>query len=330
MNIYNDYLDTIKKAMQTDQLFESYSKKERKSLVKGSSNYRAFSAAENKILPSLQDFGSIRVPENKLNQTLGLHPHFAHLKGTEETEDAAIVSMFIDIKGSTNLFKKYSNPTIVIIQNTIQRAAIHTCLIFGGYIHRLQGDGVFVYFGGKDVDLKTASENALKAASIFTYFVKNDLKNLFSEQGIDRIFTRIGIDLGYDEDVTWAMAGTGEISEVTTFSLHTSLASKMQGSAESNGIVIGDYMVEESKISTDYHDTVAKRTKNPSDRYIFENQKDNFRYTQHDFHWEKYLKTLDFVLTDPFTGSVSIKSKTVGIPAYLKSVAESSKPYFNL
>lgn len=329
MNIYNDYLNTIQQAIQTDMLFENYSKKERKSLVKNSANYRTLSTSENRILPSLRDFGSIQIPESKLNQTLGLHPDFAHLKGTDDTEDAAIVSMFIDIKGSTNLFRKYSNPTIVVIQNTIQRAAIHTCLIFGGYIHRLQGDGVFVYFGGKDVQLKTASENALKAAAIFTYFVKHDLKELFSSKGIDGIFTRIGIDLGYDEDVTWAMAGTGEISEITTFSLHTSLASKMQGYAESNGIVIGDYMVNESKILSDYYSAVSIRTKNNSDRYIFEIPSEPFRYTQYDFHWEKYLKTLDFIITDPYTGSVSIKSKVANNPAYLKPIASNSKPYFN-
>lgn len=328
MDIYKDYLKTIKEAIQTDKLYESFSKKERKSLVKNSPTYKAFSATENKILPSLQDLTN-QVSERQLTQPLGLHPDFAHLKGTENTEDSAIVSMFIDIKGSTNFFKKYANPTIVVIQNTIQRAAIHTCLIFGGYIHRLQGDGVFVYFGGKNIDLETASESALKAAAVFTYFVKNDLKELFSEQGIDRIFTRIGIDLGYDEDVTWAMAGAGEISEVTTFSLHTSLASKMQGYAASNGVVIGDNMIVESKIAKDFYSTVANRTKNNNDRYIFQISEDNFWYTQYDFNWEKYLKTLDFIMTDPDTGKLSLKTKNIGSPALLKPIAEINKPYYN-
>lgn len=322
MNIYNDYLTTIKNAIRTDMLYKGYSKKERKNLVKNSSIYKSFSTTENRILPSLQELTN-QVPESKLDQPLGLHPDFAHLKGTENMEESAIVSMFIDIKGSTHFFKKYANPTIVIIQNTIQRAAIHTCLIFGGYIHRLQGDGAFVYFGGKDVNLQSASKNALKAAAVFTYFMKNDLKDLFSEQGIDRIFTRIGIDLGYDEDVTWAMAGAGEISEVTTFSLHTSLASKMQQYAQSNGVVVGDNVINESKIGEDFYNTVV------SDRYIFEAPDDNFRYTQYDFKWEKYLKTLDFVITDPLSGKLSLKAKNTSNPASLKPIAEINKPYYN-
>ena len=83
------------------------------------------------------------------NQQLGLHPDFEHLKGTDIIEEHYIVSSFIDIKGSTNLFKKFDKQTVFLITNTILKAGIHTMLIFGGYVHRLQGDGLFVYFGDK-------------------------------------------------------------------------------------------------------------------------------------------------------------------------------------
>ncbi|MEB0276871.1 hypothetical protein QN376_19995, partial [Cryobacterium sp. 5B3] len=69
-------------------------------------------------------------------------------------------------------------------------------MIFDGYIQRLHGDGMFVYFGGKNQDRAESAKRCLTAASLFTYFVKNDLKDLFSEQGIETIFTRIGIDYG--------------------------------------------------------------------------------------------------------------------------------------
>jgi hypothetical protein len=54
----------------------------------------------------------------------------------------------------------------------------------GGHIQRLQGDGVFAYFGGKTVDKNRAVELAVTACSMFTYFVKNDLKDVFLEDGI--------------------------------------------------------------------------------------------------------------------------------------------------
>ena len=158
MNIYNDYIDTIKAAISADR--KSRSSIENLSAFDGSFeksfSYRDFynKVAEKRLLPSLEDFAKEVGLQPNFEQRLGLHPDFAHLKHTENIENHYIISVFIDIQGSTNLFAKYDPETILIITNTIQRAAIHTCLIFGGYIHRLQGDGLFVYFGGKGIDGK--------------------------------------------------------------------------------------------------------------------------------------------------------------------------------
>jgi adenylate cyclase len=287
---------------------------------------------EKTLLPSLDEFSREVGLQPNFNQQLGLHPDFAHLKDSEETENHYIASVFIDIKGSTNLFRKYDPETVLIITNTIQRAAIHTCLIFGGYVHRLQGDGLFVYFGGKQISLATAVLRALQGTSIFSYFVKHDLKNLFHEQGIENIYTRIGIDLGFDKDVIWSKAGLGEICEVTTCSLHTSLASKMQSSAESNGVVVGDNV--KIQVDTDFQELfrpVNYRTGNENDRYVFRIPDEGFNYTQYDFHWMKFLKAQDFIATD-LQGNLSLKRKhQVSYPhrsvENLAPIAVKSKPY---
>ena len=176
-------------------------------------------------------------------------------------------------------------------------------------------------------------QSALQSTSVFTYFVKNDLKNLFSEQGIDKISTRIGIDLGYDRDVIWAMAGIGEISEVTTCSLHTSLASKMQSSAESNGIVIGDN-VKYNTLSKfqDLILPVCQRTRDENDRYIFRIPNDKFYYTQYDFNWLSFLKRQDFIATD-MQGNIWLKRKEISNQnrkiENLAPIASLNKPYLN-
>lgn len=333
MNIYKDYLDTIKLAMSADR-------KSGVSDIDGrfgkSFSYRNFldKVPETTLLPSLDDFAKEVGLRPNFNQQLGLHPDFAHLKESEEIENHYIASIFIDIKGSTNLFRKYNPETVLIITNTIQRAAIHTCLIFGGYVHRLQGDGLFVYFGGKQIDITTAVLKALQGTSVFSYFVKHDLKNLFNEQGIENIYTRIGIDLGFDKDVIWSKAGLGEISEVTTCSLHTSLASKMQASAESNGIVVGDNV--KSQADMNFHDlfkSVSHRTGNENDRYIFRIPDEDFSYTQYDFHWMKFLKQQDFIATD-LEGNLSLKRKQSVNYQHrsienLAPIAVKNKPYFN-
>lgn len=336
MHIFDDYLKPIREAMATDpksgNLHENRSFSER-GFQKGF-DFQTLNkqVPEKRLLPSLADFAREVGLTPNFEQRLGLHPDFSHLKHSESLEDHYIVSMFVDIKGSTNLFKKYTARTVWIITNTIQRAAIHTCLIFGGYVHRLQGDGLFVYFGGKSMAPELAVKRALQFSSVLTYFVKEDLKNLFIEQGIENIYTRIGIDLGYDRDVVWGMAGIGEISEVTTCSLHTSLASKMQGSAVSNGIVVGDYVKKETPLLNEYYSPVCARTGSENDRYIFRIPDEGFYYTQYDFNWLKFLKKQDFIATD-LSGNLQLKNKAAVFAnrntANLAPIAVASKPYYN-
>lgn len=337
MKIYDDYLSTIKTAISADNKYRSkftaFSANDRS--IKKTFSYANLneSVPQKRLLPSLNALSNELGLVPNFDQQLGLHPDFAYLKGTDKTENHYIVSLFIDIKGSTNLFSKYEPKTVLIINTTIQRAAIHTCLIFGGYVHRLQGDGLMVYYGGKGKDKSNATIRALQSASVFTYFVKYDLKKLFLEQGIDKIFTRIGIDLGEDKDVLWSMAGIGEISEVTTCSLHTSLASKMQACADNNGIVIGDNV--KNNIGWQIQNLVqpvSKRTGKESDRYIFQIPDENFNYTQYDLDWLNFLKKQDFILTN-LDGEISLKRKT-NIPSdrnieNLKPLAVLNKPYLN-
>jgi adenylate cyclase len=336
MHIFDDYLKPISAAIAADpksgKLYENLSYSER-NLQKGM-DFKVFNqqVPEKRLLPNLADFARELGLTPNFDQALGLHPDFAYLNHSESLENHYIVSMFVDIKGSTNLFKKYTPSTVWIITNTIQRAAIHTCLIFGGYIHRLQGDGLFVYFGGKNMTPDLAVKRALQFSSLFTYFVKEDLKNLFIEQGIENIYTRIGIDLGYDRDVIWGMAGIGEISEVTTCSLHTSLASKMQSSAVSNGIVIGDHVKNESTALVEFYTPVCHRTKNENDRYIFQIPEERFNYTQYDFNWLAFLKRQEFIATD-LSGQLQLKQKAAVIPnrniINLARIAATSKPFYD-
>jgi adenylate cyclase len=333
MNIYEDYLQPIRKAIAADGQTRTYSEFAGGN-VRNKINLRALNEAmpEKRLLPSLEQFADAVGLKPDFTQKLGSHPDFAHLKHTEDTEEHYIVSMFVDVRRSTQLYGRYEPATVFVINNAIQRAAIHTALIFGGYVHRLQGDGLFAYFGGKNMPIKDAVNRALQFASVYSYFVKHDLKEVFEQQGIEQIYTRIGVDLGYDEDVVWAMAGIGEISEVTTFSLHTNLASKMQANAVSNGIVIGDHIKKEAALLQEFFTPVCLRTGKETDRYIFEIPKKGFRYTQHDFDWLKFLKKQDYIATD-FSGNIQLKRKQA--PAVyansnnLAPIAVKSKPYYD-
>ena len=304
--IYNSYADRIKNIVA-----ESRQKKQKEATWGNLTDLKAVANLKKQRLHDQRSFSSqphlhenaqplsVILNNNVIEDAkIGLHPDFKNLKGTDETVRHYIVSVFIDIQGSTNLFKEYELEDVFRITNTIQSAAIHTCLAIGGHIQRLQGDGVFAYFGGKTIEKKRAVEMAVTACSMITYFVKNDLKNIFLEDGIEDIKTRIGIDFGDDNSVMWANFGLMDVSELTTLSLHTSLASKMQAYAKPNGIVVGQFAKDLLQLDEDLFDLVRNSKGEIEKRYIFENEKKNFRYTQYAFDWYKYLKSLPFVESD--------------------------------
>lgn len=248
------------------------------------------SVSTGKNLLTLEGIAS---PYSAETGQLGIHRDFAHLLGTEQKEYHYIVNVFMDMKGSTQLNDVYDNETLMYITNTVQRAAIHVCLWSGGHIQRLMGDAVFVYFGGKNVSKTEATRQALSATSLFTYFIKNDIAAIFEEDGVENISTRTGIDFGDDKETLWGTFGSGNIIELTTQSMHTSIACHCQSNAPKNGIVVGDNIVERAGLEPGLFTTLRK----PDGRfdYVYEGRRKGIYYKQHSFDWLKYLKSLPFI-----------------------------------
>ena len=145
----------------------------------------------------------------------------------------------------------------------------------------------------------------------------------------EKVYTRIGIDYGDDNDTLWSMAGQGNVSEITTTGLHTSLAAKMQANAQSNGIVVGDHIVEMS--SSNYFKPCCNRNNvtNPPKRYIFQNEKKGFRYTQYDFNWNQYLRESEQIVLDSTSNRYQLKLKNPNQSStHLLATASMNKPYF--
>ena len=165
------------------------------------------------------------------------------MKGTQESENHWIITGFVDVCKSTQLFNRFTKATVALITEGIVKASIFAVNLCGGYVHRIQGDGLMVYFGGKNIDKLDAIKDALKAFSLISFFVKNDLKDYFEENGIKEVHTRAALDIGFDNQVHWHYSGIGEAGEVTTCSLYTSLVPKMQSNAKINGVVVGQQTV---------------------------------------------------------------------------------------
>lgn len=328
MKIFQPYKNIIASALNNDSsgiLSKSFNESEQSIKMFSVKDYETYKTKLSK--PDDLEIMAHHMGVNTFSdQKVGQHPDFIHLKGTKEKEYHNIVSVFIDVKGSTNLYKKYDNETIFIITDTIQLLGITLCKIFGGFVHRLQGDGLFVYFGGKGVNKKSAIIQALTATSFFNSFLENDLKHLFEMHNIENIRTRIGIDFGDDSDVLWAMAGIEETSEVTTVSLHTSLAPKMQQYAENNGTVIGKNVVDFGQLEKILYSPIEER------RYIYQDPSKGLNYGQYKFEWLKFLKQLNYIVTSNIDGSIEIKPTSPNYldglsSAAIKPIAELNRPW---
>lgn len=227
------------------------------------------------------------------NVTIGNHPDFQFL-GENQTNKHHCVSMFVDIKGSTQLQLKYTLEEVRLIKDTLLTLCINIVTHFGGHVHRLQGDAVFVQFVRKDKNPNDSIINALNAASVLCQAVSEDLSSAFESYGLDPIKIRVGIDYGPDDKVMWSHYGIDNCNELTTTSIHTDLAAKLQHKAPNNSIRIGKNIVDAIEMRNDYISTptVIRNGMSVEDRYILQSAKLNYR--QFNFNWKKYLKSFSF------------------------------------
>ena len=114
----------------------------------------------------------------------------------------------------------------------------------------------------------------------------------------------------------WSHYGIANCNELTTTSLHTDLAAKLQNKASVNSIRIGKNLVDAIEMNEDYISipTVKKNGQPVEDRYII--QSSELNYCQFDFSWKKYLNSFSFyrkngsgnleIVDNPFTLKASV------------------------
>lgn len=262
------------------------------------------------------------------NVNIGNHPDFKFLEGNQTIKHHC-VSMFVDIKGSTRLQLKYSLEEVRMIKNTLLTLCINVVSHFGGHVHRLQGDAAFVQFVRKDSNPNESVINALNAGSVICQVVSEDLSSAFESYGLDPIKIRVGIDYGSDEEVMWSRYGIANCDELTTTSIHTDLAAKLQHKASVNSIRIGKNLVDTIEMKEDYISTpkILKNGEYVEDRYII--QSPDFNYRQFDFNWKKYLNSFSFYKQNG-SGKLEIVDNAFTLKASVyKSEQEGSASRYN-
>lgn len=313
MKLYDNYTNQIANALNFDsRIVGQLNLSESKKYFTRSSDYTSGLFGETG-LKKLADLLGVELK----TPTFGDHPDFKHIRETGSFEYYPTTSVFHDVKGSTAFFKKYTKEQIYIIIQTITLATTHTFSLFEGHIQRLQYDGVFSYFVKKNVNEKVSLFQSLCATSFASYFVRYELKPLFIKHGFDRIFVRTGIDFGKKNDVMWVVYGINGCSEVSTNSLHTSLAFKIQKKAYGDKICVGENVVDQLPELRDYFKPHTDSSNMPDDKIS------SHDYRLFDFDWEKFLPNyFDFIQKD-FEGNLTINYAYADKPeSELKRIAD--------
>ncbi|MGL6176329.1 MAG: adenylate/guanylate cyclase domain-containing protein, partial [Vibrionaceae bacterium] len=178
--------------------------------------------------------------------SIGAHPDFARLGGTDETKYHHITTVFIDIKNSTRLSLRYDLEMVQKIKNAILRAASETVRALDGHVHRFMGDALMAYFGGVGQDREGTSMAAISCAALLRLLMEESIRPTLQSKGVDPkdIGFRVGIDYGDDRDVLWSSYGYTDVSEVTATSFYVDAAAKLQSMASKDNTMLGNQLVQ--------------------------------------------------------------------------------------
>lgn len=173
--------------------------------------------------------------------SIGDHPDFEHLLGTDFEQHCSVTTLFMDMEGSTRLNLLYPSSDVARIKNAFIQMAIEVVKSFDGHVHRIMGDAVMAYFGGPAVRQEDAAVNAINCAAVLQLLVRKVVVPFLEREGFGTEFgIRIGLDYGPNENVLWRSYGFPDMEEVTATSFYVDVASKLQHAAGRHQVMLGN------------------------------------------------------------------------------------------
>ena len=157
-------------------------------------------------------------------------PALTELKPQDTAERRQVTVMFSDLVGSTALSARMDPEDLREVISAYQKCVAETIGRFGGFVAKYMGDGVLIYFGYPQAHEDDA-ERAVRAGLELVTSV-GALKTHAPLQ------TRVGIATGLV--VVGDLIGSGASQEQAIVGETPNLASRLQGLAEPNSIVIAE------------------------------------------------------------------------------------------
>lgn len=179
---------------------------------------------------------------------IGTPPDFISLEHDRlRTQKHYVVTLFVDIKGSTRLSLLYPLEEVYQFKNSVIQTCIETIRSLDGHVHRIMGDAVMAFFGGKATQEEDAIADAINCSITLRALLESSIKPFMENQlgwEAEHFGFRVGIEFGSNEEVLWAAYGYSSVSEVSATGLPVDMASKLQGLANKNETMLGEGILD--------------------------------------------------------------------------------------
>src|SRR5690554_4154938 len=240
--LFENYFDSINREFNSQELTKGFSAESRQlsdSVESLPSGPQEEFLLQSQIRPI---FGKTGVNDSPI----GTPPDFVSLEGTRITKNHYTCTLFVDIKGSTRLSLLYPLDFVFIFKNAVIQTCVEIIRSFDGHVHRLMGDAVMAFFGGRSIDKEDSIADAINCSITLRAILEESIKPWMEKKGLDAkdFGFRVGCDFGNDEEVLWGSFGYKNVGEVSATNLPVDMASKLQGLAGKNQTMLGQGLLE--------------------------------------------------------------------------------------
>ena len=227
-------------------------------------------------------------------QTIGGHPDYDYLRESDDVVPGQITTLFADLKNFSARGMFIDPDDVKATKRQVLGLWMDSVTIMGGHIHSIAGDGLMVFFGGKEAVPAQATYEAVAAGINLLTLTYDYLNPLLEDQEYDKVLVRVGID--HDPNMRWGRIGLPpDHYEVKGTGFGIDFAAKMQQSRKSGFVMVGETLVELIGIPDD-HLVVHTYTQNGEeveDRYFRRTyQGENKRYSKWKFDFDKMFREI--------------------------------------
>lgn len=147
-----------------------------------------------------------------------------------------IVVLYVDLVGSTTMTLELPAEKLATIVSSFSQEMASVIRIHGGLVLKFVGDAVIGYFNASENSL-LASDNAVKCAKSMLTVIEKGINPILNQYDYPDLMVKIGVDYGQSIVVRYGANETS--SHVDLMGPVMNIASKIQGMAKPNQILIG-------------------------------------------------------------------------------------------